>query len=141
MGTKVYDPKDVHLIFGGVLIEDYADGDDVIMVDHDADTATERVGVTGEVVVSVNHNRAGEVRVKLLRGSRSNDLLQALLAVYRRTGTLVPMLLKDARGRELHECNRAYIKKQPSSGHGSNASAIEWTIRCPRLNSFLGGLN
>ncbi|MGB0890509.1 MAG: phage protein, partial [Solirubrobacterales bacterium] len=129
----------VFVAFGPILIEAFGEGDDVVQVEHNTPVGTTRVGVGGNAVVSVGHDRSGMVRLRLLRTADANDQLQAALVAFRRRKVFLPLLVKDTRGRELHACERAYIAEQPSNSHGQAASDVEWVINCPELSSYQGG--
>lgn len=139
MSAKAYDGKDVLVIFGPILIEGYGEGDDVVQIESNTPVASQRIGVGGAAVVSVMHDESGTVRLRLLRTSPTNDLLQAAMEAFRSTKVFLPLLVKDPRGRELHAAQQAYIAERPSSQHGGNASDVEWVIACPKLKSYQGG--
>lgn len=137
--VQAYDGNAVDFIFGPVIAEGYGEGDDVIQIEHNTPVASTRVGVGGGAVVSVMHDESGTVRLRLLRTSPTNDLLQAALETFRRTKLFLPLLVRDSRGRELHAAEQAYIAEYPSSQHGQNAADVEWVFNCPVLRSYQGG--
>jgi len=139
--TYVYSADDVVCSFGALMLERLGEGDDVISIEPEGMVAETRVGANGSAVVSVHKNFSAQVTVRLLRGAIENDIMQQELNLFRATGVTRPFLLKDTRGREIHVCDAAYIAAQPSSTHGTNASDIEWTIYCPLLRSYQGGLS
>lgn len=139
MSTQAYNGKQVYANFGPHLVQGVGDGDDAIQVDFDDDTTTVRTGVGGSAVVSINQSISAKVRIRLLRTSKTNDVFQKYLNLWRATGKFHPFILKDARGKEVHACDKAAILKQPSSSHGKAAGDIEWTIVCAEMRSNQGG--
>lgn len=136
---KSYDFKQVSLIFGGRQITGFAEGTAIDVV-RDADAFALTVGADGESMRSKSNNKSGTVTFRLLQTSESNRILSELaLADENGVGGPVPMLIKDGSGSDLHADDQAYIQKIAQASYGAEANEREWVIRCPSLNTFLGG--
>ena len=137
--TNAYSGAEIVAIYAGFLLEQLGDGDDAISIEPATEAVTSRIGLGGSAVVSIQQDLSANVRIRCLRGSPANTVLQRELNLQRSTGVGKPLLLKDPRGKEVHACDQAFVMQQPQSQHGKNASDVEWTIHCPVLRSNQGG--
>lgn len=137
---KTYDFKQVACIFGGRQITGFAEGDDSIGVEPEADAWTKTVGADGEVTRSKSNNNSGKVMLKLMKTSDANDFLMSLYNADKlQNAGMVPLMIKDNSGRSLHVGEQAWIKKLPKDGYGATAGTVEWEIDVADMVSNLGG--
>jgi len=137
--TNTYSGADVVVTYGGFLLQQLGDGDDAISVEPASAAVESRIGVGGSAVVSIQQDLSANVRIRCLRSSPANNVMQRLLNLQRNTGVGAPLFIKDPRGAEVHACDTAFVQQQPQSQHGKMASDVEWTIHCPVLRSDQGG--
>ena len=131
-------PENIALIIGGISIEGFADGTDVVMIERDEDVWTKKVGVDGLIGRSKKGNQTGTCTIKLMANSPSNPLLSAMDAADQATGGgVVPFLLKS--GSEVVASEHCWIQKPPSVGLGDEFPTREWVIAIGQINAYLGG--
>lgn len=133
-----YDPKRVKFIFGGVLIQGFADGS-FISIEHNADLFSLAVGADGEGVRSKSNNRSARITLRLNRGSSSNVALQAALTLDRNTlaGSL-PLAITDLSNGTVHAAEGAWVVRDPNHDYQAEAQAIEWVLETDRLEQLTG---
>lgn len=136
---KTFDFKQVSTIFGGRILQGFADGE-VISVEPQSDDFTEFVGADGEVTRSKSNNNLHLVTIRLSQTSDSNDILMGFsIADKKSNAGVVPFLIKDQNGRSLISAEQAYIKRRPNMGMGVETGTREWIIALPDPDFFVGG--
>ena len=75
---KRYSFQDTVVLVNGVEITGWADGDDVIGIKRRVDSVSDKMGASGEMMVSVSADRSGEISFKLQQTSSSNKYLNQL---------------------------------------------------------------
>lgn len=140
MPAKVYNPKEVVIIFGPIIVTGFADGT-FLSVEFNEDAFTLQVGTDGEGTRSKSNNESGRATFTLMQSSDSNDLLSALHGVDKSTPSgdgIVPLLIKDLQGTSLHSAETAWIVKGPTNEYGREAGPREWVIETDNLVSVTG---
>lgn len=140
MPAKVYNPKEVTIIFGPVIVTGFADGT-FLSVDFNEDAFTLQVGTDGEGTRSKSNNDSATIAFTLMQSSDSNDLLSALHNIDKNTPSgdgIVPLLIKDLQGSSLYTAETAWIRKAPTSEFAREAGPREWTIETDKLVAFVG---
>lgn len=132
------DPKDVTVIVGGKIIEGF--GPDMITVEREANAIEDEIGADGDVARRVSNDRRGTIRISLLQTSRSNAVLSAFAVADELTGDVIlPVVIKDQRGNDLHLAPNAWVRKMPSTRYRMGVEMREWELRTNYLNMFVGG--
>ena len=140
MLQKTYDYNQVAVIIGGVQATGMAEGDDVVMVEMDADAWNLTVGADGESTRSKSNNNAGTFKIKLMQTSDMNDILSSYYQADKLSNNgKFPVMIKDNSGRSLHMAEQAWVQKLPAAGYGANAKEREWVIRTGELVNTVGG--
>lgn len=138
---KVYDPDQIVMAFGSILLKDFADGE-FVTIEEESDSFSDVAGSDGAVVRSKTNDRRATVTFKLLQTSESNALLSAVhnadLLAPNGAG-VVALEIKDLQGTSLYHAPEAWIAKPPDVSFGREASSREWKIRCARLVRVDGG--
>ena len=125
-----YSFKNVNVIFGILELQGYADGDDVVKIDPDANLFEKIVGAKGDVARSQTNDNSCTISVKLLQTSVSNKELTALFVADRESGAgTAPMIINDKETGETFIINNAWIQKAPSVSRGQNINAMEWIFQ------------
>jgi hypothetical protein len=140
MPVKVYNPKDVVIILGSIIVTGFADAT-FLSVDFNEDSFTLQVGVDGEGTRSKSNNRSATATFTTMQSSDANDLLSALHALDINSGGgdgIVPMLIKDLQGTSLYAAETAWIRKQPTSEFAREAGPREWVIETDDLDALVG---
>lgn len=131
------------MLVGGFLISGFAE-DEIVRVVRDADAFFKHVGTSGEVARVQNLNQAGQITIRLMQSSASNDDLSVLASLDVATSGLagaVPVLMKDPSGRSLNVAAFGWVKKIPDATFGKDVGSREWVIDCATLATFAGGNN
>ena len=138
---KVYSFQNTVMLVNGVEITGWADGDDVIKIARRADSASDKMGANGDMMVSISADKSGEFTFKLQQTSSSNKYLMSLCALQEGGAkTFVPVncLFQDTYRQDLATGTVGYIKRPPALGRGAKASTQEWEIITERLDLLLG---
>src|SRR5262249_34940500 len=119
-----YSFASVILSVNGMVIDNYAEGDDAIKVEPLVDAATTKVGADGHMVASISANRGCTVTVKLQQTSPGNATMQSL---YNRqiafSAQFQPLSLsiKDSMKQDAIVATGGIITKQSVWQRGANA--------------------
>jgi len=141
MTTKLYDPKRVSVLAGGVPISGWAEGEFITIV-FDEDTFQKVVGTDGHTSRSKNSNRNARLTIKLMQTSKSNDVLSALhnLDVLTDGGAgVVPWMIKDNNGTMLFTTAKGWVVKPPDRSFDKTAKNRDWAVDCTDCVDFEGG--
>ncbi len=127
---KNYSFQNVNCIWGIILFEQYAEGDDVVNLTYDADLNVKVAGAKGDVLRVQTSDSSCTVVVKLLQTSSTNKLLTAQYLIDRETGLGVfPFVIENKEAGEKFIINNAWIQKFPSQVRGQGPNATEWTLQ------------
>jgi len=141
--TGSYDPSQVVVTVGGVIVSGFSDGDSII-ARRSEDSYFMRVGTDGGVARARNANKTGEFEFKLLQTSPANDLLSGLAGVEDLTNeglNLFPVAVVDGSGRSLAVATQCWIKTVPEATFGKEVSERVWVFSAADLKIFHGGGN
>jgi hypothetical protein len=136
MQTKLYSPDQVFITFGPHKLEGYADGT-FVKVERDEDSFMKKTGADAEVARTRNLNKGGKVTVTLLQTSKSNAIMETILLADEVTPAgagVLPLMVKNAMGYELHSAAEAWIKKPADSELGKEVGNREWVLDCAALS-------
>lgn len=138
---KVYSFQNTVMLVNGVEITGWADGDDVIKIARRADSASDKMGANGDMMVSISADKSGEFTFKLQQTSSSNKYLMSLCALQEGGAkTFVPVncLFQDTYRQDLATGTVGYLKKPADLSRGDKAGTQEWTVVVERLDMLLG---
>ena len=137
--VKTYDPSQVHIIFGPLILTGYADGT-FVNVNRKEDMFSLQIGTSGEGTRSKSNNRSGEVMVQLMQSSDSNAALSEL-ALADEIGNVgvFPLFIKDNSGSSIYTAETAWIVKIPDSEFSREAGPREWKFETDVLVAHVGG--
>lgn len=138
---KVYSFNNTVMLVNGVEITGWDEGDDVIQIKRRSDSASDKVGAGGEMMVSLSSDKSGEITFKLQQTSSSNKYLNSLCALQEGGAkTFVPVntLFQDTYRQDLATGTIGYIKKPADMTRGAKATSQEWVIVTERLDLLLG---
>jgi hypothetical protein len=139
--TGSYDPAQVIVTVGAVILSGFSDGDSVI-ARRAEDVYLTRVGTDGGVGRARNANKMGEFEFKLLQTSEANDLLSSLVAAddLINDGLIVlPICVVDGSGRSLAAATQCWIKTIPEATFGKEVGERVWVFSAADLKIFHGG--
>jgi hypothetical protein len=138
---KVYSFNNTVMLVNGVEITGWAEGDDVIDISRRADSASDKVGADGTMMVSISADKSGEFKFKLQQTSGSNKFLMSLCALQEggaKTFVPVNVLFQDTYRNDMATGTVGYIKKPTDVQRGAQAGNQEWTVVVERLDLLLG---
>lgn len=131
-----YSPKDVSVSFNGLAITGYAE-DSFIRVRRNTDSLTEHVGAAGELALTKNADKTGEIEIELLQTSETHLALSALLSTYEfiEGAPIVvgELVINDPSGSAFVIAHNAYVKMTPEIELGSSQNSRIWTFGCETL--------
>lgn len=139
--TGSYDPAQVIVTVGIVILSGFSDGDSII-ARRSEDVYLTRVGTDGGVGRARNANKMGEFEFKLLQTSSANDLLSSLVAVddLINDGLItMPISIMDGSGRSLCAATQCWIKTVPEATFGKEVGERAWVFSAADLKIFHGG--
>lgn len=135
---KNFSFKNVSVIFGIIEVEGFAEGDDVVNIEYDADQFTKKVGAKGDVTRVQTSDNSCTVTIKLLQTSKSNALLNAQFAIDRESGSAPsPMFINDKESGESYVINNAWIQKFPTVTRGQGDNTMDWIFQGDFLTPVL----
>lgn len=141
MTLKNYDPKQVLITFGAIIIGGFADGV-FCKVERTSEAFNTKAGADGEVCRTRTNDNRGKITITLMQSSLSNDLLSAQHSLDKALplglGTS-HLLIKDLSGRTLCEAPQSWIVKEPDQEFGKEAADREWVLEASDLITFVGG--
>ena len=136
---KTYDPGQVSVTFGPVILSGFADGEQIV-VEPNVESFTLHMGAQGDGARTRSRDKSARVTVRLLQTSASNDLLSAIQNLDRAGGLgIFPLMVKDNGGRSIHLAENAWLVAPPSSAYGAEAGAREWIFETDSMEDFNGG--
>lgn len=136
-GARVYNPDEVTIIVGPVLIRSgFADGE-FLRVEGEADTVGDVVGTDGEVAISRSNDKRATVMILLMQTALANQGLSVLSNLAANSpnmaGAIVPFEANDNNGTAIYAAENAWVRKPPDAGYDRTAQTREWPIRCASL--------
>lgn len=127
---KNFSFKNVSVIWGIIELEGFAEGDDVVTIESDADQFTKKVGAKGDVTRTQTADNSCTITIKLLQTSRSNALLNAQFTLDKETGSNpAPMFINDKESGEAYAINNAWVQKFPTVTRGQGDNTMDWVFQ------------
>jgi len=128
MKPGVYNPKMVTMSLGSHIAGGFAE-DSFITIEQVGDGNTHVVGVSGEVMVSVDPSNVYNVKLSVLQNSPTNKFLdtqyEKLKAGY---DAFFTVNVKDLLGKDKFTGSNAWVVKKPSVGYAKAAANREWEL-------------
>lgn len=136
---KTYDPKNITMIFAGIIISGLAE-DEFVNAARMEDSFTMFAGADGEVTRAASRNKTGEVTFTVQQSADCNALLSALHALDEASGNGIgALIIKDIGGTTLLTAEKAWIVKPPDVAFGREVATREWKLHCAELIMLVGG--
>lgn len=128
------------VLIDGVPVTGLADGDDAVQVTFSRDEVEHAEGVDGEGMFSIRPGNPGEVMIKLLPGSKSNQYLQSKLQAQRLVpSTSITVSVTDFINNASYVARQGRIAGAPGRQYGTAAGDVEWKIKAHRIDDAPGG--
>jgi hypothetical protein len=132
-----FDPQQVSVLIDGVLIDDWADGSDVIDAKNATDAGAYTIGANGTGVFVANPDQSGTVALKIKQHSANNKYLAGRLAQQRQSlKAFTPMTLeiRDLLNEDVVTAVNGYFTVVPSYTRGNGHNPEVWTIAFEKLD-------
>lgn len=141
MALATYAFKDVIVLFNGIPLDGFSDGDDAIKIERNVDSYRLLIGADGDAVAMKSADRSGVATLKFLQSADSNGVLTAALKV-QDAGLLspVPFAVKDSNGLDLVLAEAAFPAAPPQMIWGAGHNAREWRLALPSVDIFALGV-
>lgn len=135
---KTFNSTDLKIVYGGVEITGLSAGQ-FIDISYDDDIYKYMNGVDGEVARVKSGKLMATVVIRLLQTSASNDVLSGFMIADIAGNIPQDLIIKDLSGTSIMTGVQSSIPKFANSGYSEDPINREWTIKVPRLLSFIGG--
>ena len=138
---KVIDLDQQFLVFAGIRMQEYADGD-AATIAFSGPAWNYKKGADGLGTRSKNYDRSALLTLRLSRGSAINSLLSAIFNKDYKSSNgsgIAPFMLKDGQGDTLLEGQESYIESPPDETITATPGPREWKIRIDHLEGDWGG--
>lgn len=138
---EVYSFANIILLVNGTEIKGHSDGDDVVTLDRRTDSAIDRMGADGRMVVALSTDKSGTVVFNLFHTSESNAFMSGLINA-QENAPFVPVTvqMKDTDGGDLGIGTLGYILRPATMQRGVNVTPQTWTIVVENLTLLHAGV-
>jgi hypothetical protein len=137
---KTIDPSKGKLTINGIPISGF--GENIIEIEYNEDSFTEKLGTDGHTTRIKNLNSNGKATVPLMQSSASNDALNLMANKDRVDNTGVgAFLFTDLSGRTIAAAPQCYVIKKPKWGMGKDVKENSWVFSLVNLQLDIGGNN
>lgn len=134
MEVKTYSPSDVHMTFGGVLVE----GWESIRIIYPQAYFKIVKGIRGKNTRVRDRNTSATVEVVLLQSSDINYIFDTIAEMDRFYGTgRLELMIKDRNGQEVFYSSEGFLESPADRLYEGDLKERAWTIHC--LSSGTGG--
>jgi hypothetical protein len=134
-----YDPNDVIIVHGSLLIDGFAEGSMITVSKRERDFEMD-AGAKGDVVMRRMRNPIGEIIVRLQAESPFNTLLAARHELsLKGLAVALPTMVKDLRKTAMYKSAHSIVQGVPDSDFGAESGVREWVFLCADLEAFVAG--
>lgn len=141
---QVYSFLNLAVLVNGAQLFDWPEDDDSIQAKRRTDSASDKVGADGKMLLTIHADKSGEFTFKLLQTSPSNAYLSNLLAQMENgAATFVPINVRcqDTYRNDVATGTVGYLKKPADFVRGMNAGTQEWVIVVENMDLVFGSIN
>jgi hypothetical protein len=133
-----YNLNAVSCVVGGALISGAAE-DGLVEIEFDDDAWTLTKGADGTAVRSKTNDRSATVTIRLMPGSPSNLVLQAIFAADELSGLgAVPFALRDPSSNDTFTSAGLWVQKLPGRNFTREVTSSEWVCRAGTMVAAFG---
>jgi hypothetical protein len=137
---KFYDFRKTITMFNGILMTDFAEGDDAFKASRIKPSAEMVIGCGGAACVSLSADKSCEVVVKFQQTSPTNAALNKLAALQDHMETFIPVAITqaDTYRQDGFGTLLGFIEKPADMVRGAKANNTEWKFIFPEGHFVLG---
>lgn len=130
-----FSPQNVSISWGGINLNGVADGTFIECV-RNSDNSSQVVGAQGDVGLTFNADKTGQVTITFLQTSLSNVILSAAQAEQDLSGDLLraPMVIRDKSGSFLAYISNAHIMTPAGMSLGQEQNSKAWVFYAERID-------
>lgn len=134
-----YCPDFVDIIFGGIIINGYADGT-FVDIEYEEDQFKKQTGSLGDVTRTRQLNRSGKITFTLMDSAPVNSLLMAVaLEDMRVGGQFRPFSFVDRSSETFASATECWVMKLPKIERAKESGKVTWTLEAASIDIFIGG--
>lgn len=141
MADRIYDPKDILVIWGGRPLAGFAP-DSKIKISTDEDKLSLEVGIDGdEAVFTVNNSQQGKTEINLFTSCETDKVLDGIMTLGEIDSSLLiaPMTVTDIRSGATWFTASAGISKRPDTDYSKGKSpTATYVFIYPRMRQTKG---
>lgn len=132
--ARIYDPKKIIAVVGGVVVEGYAEGT-FLEVTRNEDDHTYSGGSDGKGTFNINPNKSGTIKFTLQHNAKSVNLLSTLGLA----GVPIPIVVLDNNtGGQKVVGNECVLQKQIDVTRAKEVGTVDITYLCEEV--YVAGL-
>lgn len=137
--VATYDPKQVIVTWGSIVMAGYADGT-FVTIARNGEVFTKRRGADGSVDRTNKNSRDFLVTITLMQTSVINAAITAQMEIDLATnGGISPLTIVDLRGTTLFSAPQAWVEKDPDDEEADEAGNREWQFATGIALKITGG--
>lgn len=141
--VKLYDAKQVTMVFMGILIDSGFDEDEFLSIEPNSEDYFLVMGADGSGTRCRSNNLSAQMKLKLMQTSAGNSFLSTLRVagfLAKNGADVGPMLVRDRlSGVTLYTAQSCWIAKAPNSTFALKSTPREWILETDELIQFVGG--
>ena len=124
----VYSFSNNIILYDGIQITGWDEGDDAIKIIPNPDRLTKKIGVDGSGVVSLSSDESADIEIRVLQTSPINALFTAQFELFIETKQVVPseFILNDLSGSNIFTAQEIFVAGFPEMVYGKDAQAFTW---------------
>lgn len=138
-GVRTFDPGQVALTFGALIVTGFADGS-FVRFTPGSPAFTKLVGAQGDVTRVRSRNRTGRIEFTLQQTAPLNDVLSSLLILDQQgISQVAPVALKDLLGTTSVIAEQGWIESVPDVEFSDSAVGRTWAFDLGQALVVVGG--
>lgn len=133
---RTYSPQEVVVTWSGfVQLTNFAEGT-AIDVSRNVDNSQQLVGMQGDVGLTYNADKTGQLTFTIMQTGETNRILSAIQNTQDSTGTLIrgDITISDPSGSYLCVARNCHIMTTPNVVLGDGQNSKEWVFYAERLD-------
>ncbi|MEX3929743.1 phage protein [Paraburkholderia sp. BR10936] len=127
----VFDPKQVSVLINDWRLQDWADGNDVIVARFQVDHGELTIGAGGTGVFVQNPDESGSLVIRMKQHTRDNAVLDVWRRAQRQSiKSFAPLYLsiRDLLNEDVCTAENGYFTTPPEYQRGNGHNAMTWTM-------------
>ncbi len=141
MSLGIYDPNEISIVWGAIVIGEFADGTFVTAARNNQ-AFNLKMGAGGGATRAKSNDKSGTITFTLLQHADENLLLSAQAALDENTPKgdgISSFELKDNNGTTLCTAAFAWLQKQADVSYAQEGENREWVLETDNLQLAVGG--